>query len=295
MLLKVIIKKKTNFTTNDLNRGKFILTQDLDYIYRFSNIFKSIASLARELIYIKSIQGFLFSFYFFLISLFNYQKDPYLYGIKNIINKCNGKDIELQLYFMTYYLNKNKIKYIINDILDCVNNSKNNIIIGLHPSLNTAYNKADFDNEINQFNTYFNFKPKIVRQHFLQIDIETTFQIINQSEVILDSTLGYAEREGFRCGTCHLYNPFNFLTNEPYNFLEQPLIVMDTTLIGYQRLNTTHSFQNMVRLYETTKSVNGNFVVLWHNNNVTQQKIFTQKVLFKFIEYYTKSKSINAC
>ena len=56
LLLKVIIKKKTNFTTNDLNRGKFILTQDLDYIYRFSNIFKS--TVAIILIYLLVILFF---------------------------------------------------------------------------------------------------------------------------------------------------------------------------------------------------------------------------------------------
>ena len=197
----------------------------------------------------------------------------------------DGLDIEIQLYFMTYYLN-NKYNNVINEIFEYIKKSRNNIGLGIHPSLNTYKDQVEFESEVNLFKSFFNYTPEFNRQHYLQINVSQTFYYMNNLLIKIDSSLGYVEREGFRCGTCHFYQPYNFEDDCAFTILEQPLIVMDTTLSDYRKLSPLDAFNKMITLYNSTLAVNGNFVILWHNNNVTQNKYFCENVLFKFINYY---------
>jgi hypothetical protein len=291
LILREIIVKKTGIRC-DNKKSKCIISQDLDYIFRFSNFFKSIASISREVLYKKSIITSFNSINSFFNSFFNYKNDPYLFGIKKIINEVHDLDIEIQLYFMTYYLNY-KNNNVLNEIFKYIKKSNSKISIGIHPNLNSYNDQVVFDNEVNVFKSFFNYVPQFIRQHYLQINVGQTFNYIDNHFIKIDSSLGYVEREGFRCGTSHLYQPYNFESECAFSVSEQPLIVMDTTLSDYRKLTTLDALKKMIKLYNSILAVNGNFVILWHNNNVTQNKLFSDNVLFRFIEYYKFQSKLN--
>ncbi|MBR4329139.1 MAG: hypothetical protein IKP71_04740, partial [Candidatus Riflebacteria bacterium] len=78
----------------------------------------------------------------------------------------------------------------------------------------------------------------------------------------------YADKIGFRCGTCLEYPVFNFLTKQQLNLKEKPLIVMDTSLFHYQTEMIPDSIKNKISvLINKCKQYNGTFVYLWHNSN----------------------------
>jgi len=47
-----------------------------------------------------------------------------------------------------------------------------------------------------------------------------------------DSTLSYADRPGFRCGTCHPYPMFDPMAQRPLRLIQRPLIAMECSVIA---------------------------------------------------------------
>ncbi len=102
-----------------------------------------------------------------------------------------------------------------------------------------------------------------------------------------DSSLGYADREGFRCGVCYEYSVFNILTRKKLNLKERPLIVMEGSFTTYQpNIEPEDMEMKIKKLIDEVKKFNGEFVFLWHNSsfNVNQWKKYQniyKKVLIK--------------
>lgn len=107
------------------------------------------------------------------------------------------------------------------------------------------------------------------RMHFLRWSHPTTLQAWNDAEMNYDSTLGYADRPGFRCGTCYEYTGFNPVVDTILNIKIRPLIVMDGTVIAkhYMDLDyTDKALDEIIKYKRICQKVEGNFTFLWHNS-----------------------------
>ncbi|MBQ1819611.1 MAG: hypothetical protein II120_05360, partial [Bacteroidales bacterium] len=86
-----------------------------------------------------------------------------------------------------------------------------------------------------------------------------------------DYTLGFAERCGFRCGTCHPYPLYDVRHDKVTDIIEHPLIVMDGTLFDYMKLSVEDARALTQRLKQRCLDVEGDFVILWHNHATTRE------------------------
>ena len=70
-----------------------------------------------------------------------------------------------------------------------------------------------------------------------------------------DSTLSYADKEGFSCGVCYEYSVFNFLTRQKLDLKEKPLIIMEGSFLTYQKdlkmLEIEHKISNLKNIMVT--------------------------------------------
>lgn len=151
--------------------------------------------------------------------------------------------------------------------------------IGLHLSYNTYKDPEQTKKEF----TYLKeicIGERIVqstwggRQHFLRWETPSTFQNWEDSGLDYDSTMGFADHIGFRCGICWDYTVFNLKTRETLKLLERPLIVMDRTVLEsyYMGLTYDKAWQEISILKKRCKMFNGNFTILWHNNSLVDEK-----------------------
>lgn len=109
------------------------------------------------------------------------------------------------------------------------------------------------------------------RQHFLRWRTPETLQHWDDAGLDYDSTLGFADAAGFRCGTCREFPTFNLKTGEMLRLRERPLIAMDGSVIDacYQNLGATPAaLERFQELKKTCRYYNGEFTVLWHNNRL---------------------------
>ena len=146
--------------------------------------------------------------------------------------------------------------------------------IGIHPSYETYKNYSLFKKEENNFFELMN-QIKIDqnewggRMHYLRWSWPYTGLLWSDSRFNYDSSLGYADSPGFRCGTCHEFRMFDPKSQKILNFKQRPLIFMECSVLDrkYQNLGyNKDSIKSIICLKDACKIVNGTFTILWHNS-----------------------------
>lgn len=119
------------------------------------------------------------------------------------------------------------------------------------------------------------------RQHYLRWDWQTTPDILANAGFVYDSTLGYNDMPGFRCGTCHEFPLWSWQKRGALALRERPLIAMAGALVGPSGLNLTHEKAREVvaNLKEVCRRHGGTFVCLWHNNEF---RMSADRTLFNY-------------
>ena len=161
--------------------------------------------------------------------------------------------------------------------------------IGLHGSYH-SYNRAALIQKEKEILLSVSAKAGVsidnvsMRQHYLRWDSTVSFALLDQAGFASDSTLGFADHAGFRCGICYSYPVYDVFHRKPLALREQPLIMMESTVIDKQYMNmgyTEDALEYMLMLKERCKLFNGEFVLLWHNHRLveSQEKAMYEKLL----------------
>jgi hypothetical protein len=148
--------------------------------------------------------------------------------------------------------------------------------IGVHPSYNTYLSASLLRREVDELRRICEQEqiPQPIlggRQHFLRWRTPDTFRSWEQADLSYDSTLSFADRPGFRCGTCYEYQAFDVVRQVPLALRERPLVLMECSLIDdrYMALGTGEAAMNEIdHLKAACRLFSGDFTVLWHNNRL---------------------------
>jgi hypothetical protein len=103
--------------------------------------------------------------------------------------------------------------------------------IGVHGSYTSLDEPDGLAAEFGRFREQ-GFEPAGTRQHWLRFTLDRLIPEVEKCGALYDSSLGWADRIGFRAGACFAYPPYDFEHERPAGFLEIPLIVMDQALLS---------------------------------------------------------------
>ena len=109
------------------------------------------------------------------------------------------------------------------------------------------------------------------RMHYLRWDQGVTPMALARAGIRYDSTLGYADHPGFRCGTCHPFPYFDLDRGVATNLVIRPLVAMECTILARRYLGlgaTPAAFEVFVGLKQACRRVGGEFSLLWHNSSL---------------------------
>jgi len=146
--------------------------------------------------------------------------------------------------------------------------------IGLHPGYATFRDPTLLGEQANRLREGMCkanvTQPEIgSRMHYLRWDGAITPVALSEAGIFYDSTLGFADHPGFRCGTCHPFPYFNPLTGTETKLYIRPLIAMECTVLAKRYMNlgaTPAAFEVFSQLKERCRRVGGEFSLLWHNS-----------------------------
>jgi hypothetical protein len=152
--------------------------------------------------------------------------------------------------------------------------------IGLHPSYGTYQSPNLLKAEANRLRRIAGEEgiEQAVwggRMHYLRWEHPTTLRAWDDAGMAYDNSLGYADRPGFRCGTCFEYPAFDPIAGESLSLRIRPLIAMDTTILAphYLGLGTGEfAKEKFEQLKRSCKAVGGCFTLLWHNCQFEKQE-----------------------
>jgi hypothetical protein len=106
------------------------------------------------------------------------------------------------------------------------------------------------------------------RMHYLRWNNPITLEAWEQAGMTYDSSLGYADRAGFRCGTSFEYPAFDPVQGRALQLRVRPLIAMECSVIEecYMGLGVTEkAYGKFMQLKGFVMAVGGTFTLLWHN------------------------------
>jgi len=211
-------------------------------------------------------------------------KDPH-WNFKEIIELEKQYGFSSSFYFLIGGKHKSEKNYRISDakIQRLIDNiKKTGCEVGLHGSF---YSYNDIEILRKEKNILEKLVGKIfgIRQHFLRFDIRKTYLLYERIGIEYDTTLGYAQHEGFRTGFCLPFYPYNLDEERCFTTLEIPLNIMDGTFSDLKYKGVTHleTWNYIKSVLMTVKRHSGCIVILFHNSHLDSIEHYGYMQLYK--------------
>lgn len=145
--------------------------------------------------------------------------------------------------------------------------------IGLHASFDAAYREGGVEEEFLKLQGACELAGITQtewggRHHFLRWSPELSWRQWSEAGLAYDSSVGYAEAPGFRCGTARGFPVWDLREERRLDLWERPLILMEVSLFSYQHLSESAALERCMDLAGRCRKYGGTFVLLWHNHNL---------------------------
>jgi hypothetical protein len=167
---------------------------------------------------------------------------------------------------------------------------KRNCDIGLHGSIPSATTNGFLELEKEDIEFFINDDVNGGRQHYLCFT-EETLQYWQNARLKYDSTLGFSQHTGYRCGTSFPFQLHNGKAKLP--IMEIPLILMDTVLFleSKQFLSARDAWVIIEQTLQETKQNNGLLTINWHNSDLHAYDVYGYSQLYISILKWTQQNS----
>ncbi len=261
------IEKKNLFST-----PIFFLTHDIDnvdyytkdrFLYKIKEIFGLVKSQYTLSVNIKHL---------FITALelvkFNLKNNPN-WNFKYLIELEQKNDIRSAFYFLpkdkkyhdsSYTFDEKRIKELFHFV------KQNGCEVGIHGSVNSVENIKVLNSIIEDLKNNAKVDKLGMRQHRLLYKFPITSINHAKSGLVYDTTLCFAEHEGFRNSYCLPFKLYDFENDKPIDVWQVPLNAMDVTLFHYRKLNNEDVLNSIIELQKEVEKFNGVFTLLWHND-----------------------------
>ncbi len=210
----------------------------------------------------------------------SYQQDPYWQNLYWIMDVNEKAGTELAFYLIPaqrhafdgwYHLNEPVIRNLIKAI------ASRGHEIGLHASYCSYNDYAQLTSEMRLLQKSLlqqdiNQSIKGGRQHYLRWDVLSSPAYWDNAGLQYDSTLGFADAAGFRCGTSHDYPMVDLSRKCKLKLRQRPLILMECSVISAEYMGfgfTNHALDYMQTLKRRCHNYGGVFTLLWHNSHLS--------------------------
>lgn len=137
--------------------------------------------------------------------------------------------------------------------------------VGLHPSYLAYDDGVMLEAEARRLSRAVGESVTTLRHHYLRFDPVRTPPIHDALGMQIDSTIGFAEHEGFRRGTCLPFQLYDLASDGPLDTWEMPLAMMDSALFNRRQLELSAAVDVSRTLAVACRRYGGALVGLWHN------------------------------
>ena len=157
--------------------------------------------------------------------------------------------------------------------------------IGMHGSYN-SYNDVNLlKREKAELEEILGDRVYGIRQHYLNFDLQNTFNCQVVAGFEYDSTIGFNKGTGCRRGTCFPFYPLDHNTGKELPLLEIPLIIMDVAL------NNRDLLGQCLEVMDEVERHKGVLTLLWHQSKLNQDDLSGLIEIYKQLIETAQSKN----
>jgi hypothetical protein len=240
-------------------KTKFRITHDIDFVERKNNLFDVIKSMGGAVLKRQNLRT--------AVRIWQNRKENNPFDTFDWMLR-KEEDIEKVIYFLVAGKTKYDNPYDLNHPVfrKAVQLSKaRGYQIGIHPSYDTWKEESLVQEEREKLQRAIGEDIHLTRQHYLRFSFKDTPKIIQQLGLKEDSSLGYADRIGFRCGTGFSYYLYDFDKECAFDFLETPLVFMDSALFT-EANHQPDLFQRIWKEFLAKNQFNTKITFNFHNS-----------------------------
>src|SRR5690606_26312819 len=229
------------------------------YYFKQKGLMRTIGGAASDISQLK-----LKRFYQRFQAILGFKRDPYD-TFKWIINKQKKARQKFVFFFLIGDFSTYDKNISINNkhFVSLIKSVADYCTVGLKVSYLALDNSAILKKEKLKMEAIVNYPVEASRHSFSKLNLPETYRNLIELEIKQDFTMGYINYLGFRAGTC---TPFQFydLDYEVQTPLQiNPFHVVDYALLKRQSL--LDKKQDLQRLIQEVKNVDGTFVPVFHN------------------------------
>jgi peptidoglycan/xylan/chitin deacetylase (PgdA/CDA1 family) len=249
----------------------FFLSHDVDRVafyhpFRVINRIKQLIGLAPlGYSYAKTIKLF---FKGILYNLNPFQKQDPWWNFDWLMNLEKRLGIRSTFFFLKqedrfdnslYKFHFKKIKSLILRLKD------EGFEVGLHGTMRSAYDLENLLRQKKDLYQVLGYQPQGIRQHYLRFFHPQTFEIQQDTGLTYDTTLAFAEQDGYRNGYCYPFHPYDFEKDQMMDIWEIPLVMMEVSVLQYRKEGFPELHKLALHYASEAKRFGGIFSLLWHN------------------------------
>lgn len=247
---------------------QYLLTLDIDnaYAYREKGLLRNMGAAARSI-----LKGRFKDLSTQFKVLIRKEQDPFnTYNyLRNIQKRYNLRPIYFFL-LADYGLNDKNISHQNRKFQSLIKSIADYADVGIHPSFGSNYKENKLHAEILRLERITKREIDKSRQHFLKLHLPETYRRLVHEDIVEDYTMGFAAQLGFRAGAAFPY-PFYDLDEEVELKLKvYPFMVMDASLKYYLNLEGEAALEEIKKIIDEVKAVEGSFISLWHNESLSE-------------------------
>jgi len=271
-----------NFRTSNFT---FLPTYDIDmaWSYKHKGLRRSFIGLMQSL-----IKGKWREFNERVKVLRDKQKDPYdSYGWLNQLHK----QYKLKPYYF-FLIAEKRGKYDKNisprqkALQDLISDHLIRYPVGIHPSWRSGDEHSLLKKEIDSLQAITGNKVLSSRQHYIRFALPETFRRLTENGIQFDFSMGYGSINGFRASVCSPFCWYDLENEKQTELTIFPFCYMEANSFYEQKFTAQQAFDEMRNYYDAVKSVNGTFIMIWHNQFLGTDKLFSgwKEVYEQFIK-----------
>ena len=219
-------------------------------------------------------------------------KDPFnTYDwIKEACAKCNRQPIIFLLNNYKKPHDENHLAYT-DHLTSIIKKLEQWADIGIHPSIESNFNQEKLKDEFDWLQDRTSSKIVKSRQHFLQLQLPTTYQRLIALGIMDDYSMMYPDQPGYRASTSRAYRWYDLSKEVNTSLTIHPSMTMDVTMRYYKSYKPEEAITNCQALIEQSNAVNGTFSFIWHNSTLSEAYGWGpwKKVFLSLIEDYKSS------
>jgi hypothetical protein len=138
--------------------------------------------------------------------------------------------------------------------------------IGIHPSWRSGDDNALLKKEIDTLANITGNKIVSSRQHFIRFTLPQSFRRLIEHGILSDFSMGYGSINGFRASVASSFYWYDLEKEEQTKLLLYPFCYMEANSFYEQKFSAGQALEEMRQYYNVVKSVNGHFIMIWHNS-----------------------------